>query len=206
MKGLFVLFAFLCCTVRLTGQAIFTRFESGLINAASSQKGQPFGGISGIENLGANNWVLAGDRGYYFNCSNCSTISDFQLKIDQKQRIKTERWFESIRYHAPTKTYFYSSEYEEDNSHTGIYRSSGSVDAHYHPNGAGSILHLDKLPSPNKGSEAIALTPSGKLWIAPEAGWEGKTGMTQNYITFYRYGNHLKNKEKVEFKYPIRRF
>jgi hypothetical protein len=207
MKVLTIFFATICCSLKLMGQVIFTQFESGLINASSFKESQPFGGISGIENLGASNWVLVSDRGYYFNCNNCSTITDFQLKINQKQGVKTEHWFESVRYHAPTKTYFYSSEYEEDNvSHTGVYRSTGSIDPHYDSNGAGSIFHLDHLPAPNKGIEAIALTPSGKLWIAPEAGWEGEIGMTHNYIKFYRYGNPLENKEKVEFKYPIRRF
>jgi hypothetical protein len=207
MKILLISFVVLCCSLKLSGQAIFTQFESGIINASSSKKSQPFGGISGIENLGAKNWVLVSDRGYYFNCNNCSTISDFQLKIKQKEGKNTEHWFESVRYDAPTKTYFYSSEYEEDNiSHTGVYRSMGSIDPHYEPNGAGSILHLETLPSPNKGVEAIALTPSGKLWVAPEAGWEGEIGMTENYVKFYRYGEPLQNNEKVEFKYPIRRF
>jgi hypothetical protein len=38
-------------------QMTFTGFETGIKDATSSGKKQAFGGISGTENLGQNNWI-----------------------------------------------------------------------------------------------------------------------------------------------------
>ncbi|WP_170982785.1 esterase-like activity of phytase family protein [Dyadobacter frigoris] len=211
MKTLPIFFTLLFLTMNVSGQVTFTRFETGVINANDSNDKQPFGGISGIENLGANNWILVSDRGYYFNCDNCSTISDFQLRINQKEGTKTGHWFESIRFNRNTKTYYYATEYErKDNlgksiEHTGVYESTGLIDTLVDIREK-SIIHLDRLPSSNKGIEAIAITPSGALWVAPEAGWKGETDVGQKYISFYRYKDPSSSTERQEFKYPITRF
>ena len=62
------------------------------------------------------------------------------------------------------------------------------------------------LPGPNKGLEGLALTSTGALWVAPEAGWEGETRMSQDTITFFRYPNPLASDPVVErYAYPINR-
>ncbi|SOD90648.1 esterase-like activity of phytase family protein [Spirosoma fluviale] len=155
-------------------------------------------GISGLEIVPTTGeWHLVSDRGWHFTFTNIRTIRDLGDKTRLKAAQKTPYWFESTRYDARTGTYFWTDEHEHVTSvqYGKVMRDS-----------VAQVLLKLPLPSPNKGLEGLAVMPSGALWLAPEAGWEGETRLTQDTITFFRYPNPLATDPVVErYRYPIDR-
>ena len=155
-------------------------------------------GISGLEIVpSTGEWHLVSDRGWHFTFSNIRTIRDLGDSTHLKTAQKTPYWFESIRFNSQTGTYFWTDEHE--------YVTSVQYGKTIRDSVAKVFLKIP-LPSPNKGLEGLALMPSGALWVAPEAGWEGETRMNQDTITFFRYPNPLASDPIVErYTYPINR-
>jgi hypothetical protein len=160
-----------------------------------------FHGLSGIDfNADKKEWTLVNDRGHYFKFNNCAKASDFK-KDNLKTDIQTGYFFESIRYDPISNAYFFSV---ETDTYTAVYYSQDRInetDAHL-------ILKVP-LPATNKGVEAIAITPSGSLWIAPEAGWENETDSSQEYVHFYRYKNPMvedDTEQPERFRYEKSKF
>lgn len=155
-------------------------------------------GISGLEIIPAiKEWHLVSDRGWHFTFSNIKTIRDLGDSTHLTKAQKTPYWFESIRLNQQTGTYIWTDEHE----HVTSVQCGPSV-----RDSAARVLLKIPLPSPNKGLEGLALMPSGALWVAPEAGWEGETRMTQDTITFFRYPNPLAPDPVVaRYAYPIDR-
>lgn len=155
-------------------------------------------GISGLEIVpSTGEWHLVSDRGWHFTFSSIRTIRDLGDSTHLKTAQKTPYWFESIRFNSRTGTYFWTDEHE--------YITSVQYGKTIRDSVAKVLLKIP-LPSPNKGLEGLALMPSGALWVAPEAGWEGETRMSQDTITFFRYPNPLASHPIVErYTYPINR-
>lgn len=148
-------------------------------------------GISGIEYLTARDqWHWTSDRGTYFVFDSIKSIRDF-AKMDKKmQRKLTTLWFESIRFDPLTGTFFFAVENDykpswgnaQATTYVAFYDS-------YPPKKAepGYLIAPMPLPADNKGIEGIAITPSGNVWVAPEAGWTGETEIGQDTIHFLRF-------------------
>lgn len=159
-----------------------------------------FHGISAIEYLpGTGDWYLGGDRGHFFKFNNCSRIQDFTGK-NLAAEFNTGYYYESIRYDAVNRIYYFS---EEKESYTAVYRVRENLKSQ-----PSQLLQMT-LPSENKGIEALAVTPSGALWIAPEAGWKNETAMEKDTIHFVRYKNPAPGTgipDSERFKFPVMRF
>jgi hypothetical protein len=155
-------------------------------------------GISGLEIVpSTREWHLVSDRGWHFTFSNIRTIRDLGDSTHLKTAKKTPYWFESVRFSTQTATYFWTDEHE--------YVTSVQYGKTIRDSAAKVLLKIP-LPSLNKGLEGLALMPSGALWVAPEAGWEGETHINQDTITFFRYPNPLASDPVVErYTYPIDR-
>ncbi|GAB3789506.1 hypothetical protein GCM10028818_58220 [Spirosoma horti] len=155
-------------------------------------------GISGLEIIpSTGEWHLVSDRGWHFTFSNIRTIRDLGDSTHLINAQKTPYWFESVRFNPQISTYFWTDEHE--------YVTSVQYGQTLRDSAAQVLLKLP-LPGPNKGLEGLALTPSGALWVAPEAGWEGQTRMRQDTITFFRYPTPLVSDPIVErYAYPIDR-
>ncbi|MFD1141685.1 esterase-like activity of phytase family protein [Larkinella insperata] len=157
-------------------------------------------GISGMEFIPARQeWQLAADRGNYYVFRNLHQITDWVCAPDSV--FQTGLYVESVRYDAPTDTYFFSVE-TDDESYVGFKK-------HAMP-GLGETFGRIPLPHPlpvdrNKGIEALALTPN-YLWVAPEAGSVEEARIDNPLIHFYRY---KKTGDSVvfdaEFSYEIDR-
>lgn len=154
-------------------------------------------GISGLDiEPVTGKWDLVSDRGWYFSFTNVRTVHDLDSAHLTLAR-KTPFWFEGIRYDAPHQAYFWTDEHE---SVTSVLYGKTVNDS------ASQVLLKMPLPGPNKGLEGIALMPSGAFWVAPEAGWEGETRLSQDTITFFRYPNPTAVDPVVErFAYPMNR-
>jgi hypothetical protein len=110
---------------------------------------------------------------------------------------KTPYWFESVRYDTQTGTYCWTDEHEFT---TSLYYGKSLSD------NTRQLLLKVPLPGSNKGLEALAITAEGGLWVAPEAGWEGETRMSQDTITFFYYAKpQSADPVVVRYKYPIDR-
>ncbi|AKD56886.1 esterase-like activity of phytase family protein [Spirosoma radiotolerans] len=155
-------------------------------------------GISGLEIVSTTGeWHLVSDRGWHYTFSAIKTIRDLSDGSHLIKAKKTPYWFESVRFNAQTGTYFWTDEHE--------YVTSVQYGKTIRDSAAQVLLKIP-LPGPNKGLEGLALTPLGALWVAPEAGWEGETHMSQDTITFFRYPNPLASDPVVErYAYPIDR-
>ncbi|GAB3692428.1 hypothetical protein GCM10027592_11360 [Spirosoma flavus] len=155
-------------------------------------------GISGLEMVPTTGELhFVSDRGWHYVFTNIKTIRDLSDNTNLKLAEKTPFWFESVRYHTQSNTYFWTDEHEFV---TSLLASKTLGDS------AAKVLLRIPLPGPNKGLEGIAVTPSGALWVAPEAGWESETGMNQDSVTFFRYANPLAADPVVErFRYPMNR-
>lgn len=155
-------------------------------------------GISGLEIIPAKKeWHLVSDRGWHYVFSGINTIQDLGNSALLIQQQKTPYWFESLRFAPQQNIYFWTDEYENT---TSLLYGKSVLDS------SKQVLLRMPLPGSNKGLEGIAITPSGVLWVAPEAGWEGETTMNQDTITFFRYANPAETDPTVErYKYPINR-
>ena len=195
MRVLFLLF-FSITVLTGSGQSIHFTFQGD--STAIPLIRDSLRGISGLEIIPASGeWHLVTDRGWHFVFTNIRTIRDLGDSSRLKLAQRTPFWFESLRYNTPTSTYFWTDEHEFVTSL--LYGKSIS-------DSASQILLRMPLPGSNKGLEGLAITSSGALWVAPEAGWEGETRMRQDTISFYRYPNPLAADPIVErFAYPINR-
>ena len=155
-------------------------------------------GISGLEIVPATGeWHLVSDRGWHFTFSNIETIGDLGDSTHLINAQKTPYWFEGVRFNSKNSTYFWTDEHEYV---TSVQYGKTIRDS------ASQILLKIPLASSNKGLEGLALMPSGALWVAPEAGWEGETRLSQDTITFFRYPNPLASDPVVErYAYLINR-
>ncbi|WP_020599384.1 esterase-like activity of phytase family protein [Spirosoma panaciterrae] len=155
-------------------------------------------GISGLAiDPATGEWHLVSDRGRHFVFTNIRSIRDLGDPSRLSVSEPTPYWFESIRYDSQSHAYFWTDEHEFITSL--LYGQSVRDSTR-------QILLKIPLPSPNKGLEGIALTSTGALWVAPEAGWEGQTRLDQDTITFLRYANPTLADPPVErFLYPINR-
>ncbi len=196
MRRLYLL-ACLLFTVSIThGQRLQFTFEGDSVTIPLVR--DSLRGISGLEIIPATGeWHLVSDRGWHFTFTNIRTIRDLGDSSRLKLVQKTPFWFEGVRYDVKSGNYFWADEHEFV---TSIQYGKTIRDS------ASQVLLRIPLPGPNKGLEGIALTPSGTLWVAPEAGWEGETRMNQDTITFFRYPSPLAVDPAIErYKYPINR-
>ena len=193
---LLVLLTFLLIAGTVSAQRLQFRFEGDSTTIPLVR--DSLRGISGLEIVpSTGDWHFVSDRGWHFVFSNIRTIRDLGDSSRLRLAQKTPFWFESIRYNAQTGTYFWTDEHEYVTS----LLSGKSV-----RDSASQILLKMPLPGSNKGLEGLALTSAGMLWVAPEAGWEGETRMSQDTISFYRYPNPLAADPVVDrFAYPINR-
>lgn len=154
---------------------------------------KPEGQLHGISAIayhsGKKQWHLASDRGNYFVFNGIESIHDFEQKEKQLIAKVTSNWFESVRFDKNGRfIYAVENEYKPgfDNMDTTTYV------AYYdsYPPKSGKPTHIVPpvwLPADNKGIESLAITDSGSVWIAPEAGWFGETEVGQDTIHFLRF-------------------
>lgn len=162
-------------------------------------------GISGIEYISSKNqWHLASDRGSYFIFDSINTIQDFEKRQHLAVYKKTGLWYEALRFDATSNTFFYAVENEYmANSETCDTTTYVSYMDAFPPSFLFPPLHL---PADNKGIEGIAVTDSGNVWVAPEAGWAGETEVGNDTIHFRKF-EKLKNgySQAGEYSYVIDR-
>ncbi len=151
-------------------------------------------GISGIEyEPQKKQWHLASDRGNYFVFNGIENIRDFEQKEKQLIAKGTANWFESVRFDKSGRfIYAVENEYKPsfDNRDTTTYV------AYYdsYPPKSGRPAYIVPpvwLPADNKGIESLAVTDSGAVWVAPEAGWFGETEVGQDTIHFLRFNKNV---------------
>jgi hypothetical protein len=162
-------------------------------------------GISGIEYIASKQqWHLASDRGNYFIFDSIRNIRDFEIKQNSAVAKNTGYWFEALRYDPRTATYLFAVENEyvpnkETNDTTTYVSYYDSFPPDY-------LIPPMPLPADNKGIEALAVTDSGAVWVAPEAGWPGETEVGNDTIHFRKF--ERKNSgysETASFSYVIDR-
>ncbi|QMW02982.1 esterase-like activity of phytase family protein [Spirosoma foliorum] len=196
MRQLLVLTLFLTLGGAAFGQSLQFTFEGDSLTLPLVR--DSLRGISGLEIVpSTGEWHFVSDRGWHFVFTNIKTIRDLRDDSHLKLAQKTPFWFESIRYNTQSSTYFWTDEHEFV---TSVLYGKAVRDS------TSQILLKIPLAAPNKGLEGLAMTSTGALWVAPEAGWEGETRISQDTITFFRYPNPLAADPVVErFAYPINR-
>lgn len=162
-------------------------------------------GISGIEYIPSKNqWHFASDRGHYFIFDSIKTIHDFEKRQNLAVHKFTGLWYEALRFDAQTNTFFYAVENEYTaNAETCDTTTYVSYMDSFPPSFLFPPLHL---PADNKGIEAIAVTDSGSVWVAPEAGWAGETEVGNDTIHFKKFEKTVSGYAKTgEYTYVIDR-
>lgn len=201
-KLLLLLFATFCLT---SLQAQSLQFELSDYTILAKKPEGLLHGISGIEYIPSKGqWHLASDRGSYFMFDSIANIRDFEKRQNLAQFKKTGYWFEAIRFDPQSSTFLFAVENEyKANDATCDTSTYVSYFNDFPPAFLVAPVHL---PADNKGIEAIAVTDSGAVWVAPEAGWAGETEVGQDTIHFlkfdrtsYGYG------EPVAYTYTIDR-
>lgn len=165
-------------------------------------------GLSGIEYIPQRDeWVLVSDRHRVFEYRGVRNFAEFgdpaRLKIPPR---RSSGWFEAVRYDAAHDVYFFATESDHVTAVRYSYRR-------VNPDSAHTLLRIP-LPFDNKGVEGLALTPTGYLWVAPEAGWEGEVSLNGcPAVHFFRYQTPLATDPSSDddplperFSYPIDRF
>jgi hypothetical protein len=166
-----------------------------------------FRGISGIEYVPEKGWFFVSDRGGSATAINQGIVfmadASFLTNSGGKKTKSTfisPYSFEAIRYSRQHEMFLMSW---ENNSSTGLASlyDMAQVPASPWPllNGELSIAN----PSDNKGIEAIAITPSGQLWVAPEAGWQNEVTTPGDTVHFHQYESQKKgnSQKKTLFAY-----
>jgi len=205
--ALLVLFTTLC--IQFTeAQSLQFMFSDSTILAP-----KPIGqlhGISGIEYFPSKRqWHVASDRGTYFVFDSIKTIRDFE-KWDKIIMPKyTNFWFESIRFDKNDGRFLYAVENDFvpiwENRDTTTYVSYFDS---YPPRLKDMKYLIEPMPLPadNKGIESMAVTESGSVWVAPEAGWAGETEVGNDTIHFLRFKRFDSGYQKPEsFSYVMDR-
>ncbi|MBN8826990.1 MULTISPECIES: esterase-like activity of phytase family protein [unclassified Spirosoma] len=195
MRPLLVL---MCCLTIVSASAQSVQFTFDGDSTTIPHTIDSLRGISGLDiNPATGEWHLVSDRGRHFVFTNIRSIRDLGVPSRLTVSEPTPYWFESIRYDSRSNTYFWTDEHEFV---TSLLYGKSIRDS------TRQILLKIPLPSSNKGLEGLALTASGALWVAPEAGWEGQTRMNEDTITFFRYATPTAPDPSVErFSYPINR-
>jgi len=186
--ALLILFASLCARFTEAQSLQFTFLDSTVV--APKPIGQ-LHGISAIEYFPAKKqWHVASDRGGYFVFDSIKTIRDFE-KWDKIVMPKlTNYWFESVRFDKTDGRFLYAVENDYDpiweNRDTTTYVSYFDT---YPPKLQNMRYLISPIPLPadNKGIESMAISDSGSVWIAPEAGWAGETEVGQDTIHFLKF-------------------
>ncbi|MCF0056403.1 esterase-like activity of phytase family protein [Dyadobacter sp. CY356] len=203
MKKLFlVVFSCLCfqnlkaqsLTFGLSDYTILAKKPAGILH-----------GISGIEYITAKKqWHLASDRGNYFIFDSISNIRDFENRQNLAISKKTGYWFEAIRFDPKYSTFLYAVENEyKPNNET---NDTTTYVSYYDSFPPAYLIPPMHLPADNKGIEAIAVTDSGAVWIAPEAGWQGETEFGNDTIHFWKFDRKNSGySEAIPYTYVIDR-
>ncbi|QRR00914.1 esterase-like activity of phytase family protein [Dyadobacter sandarakinus] len=148
-------------------------------------------GISAIEYVAANQqWHLASDRGAYFIFDSITGIRDFKVRLPLAKKRHTGLWYEALRYDPVSGNFLYAVENEykpgEETNDTTTYVAYYEP---FPPLQVNPVYLIPPLPLPadNKGIESLAVTDSGNVWVAPEAGWAGETEVGQDTIHFRKF-------------------
>jgi Esterase-like activity of phytase len=196
-------FSLLC---RASGQS-FTYISSTTITTVDTT----FHGISGIDYVPGKGWFFVSDRGGKRTVDNHGvvfTTDDSFLTLPNRPKTK---WpavfpysFEAIRYSRKYDGFFLAWENKDK---TGIVFSPANTQF-VAPILLSSINESIPVPADNKGIEALSVTESGHLWVAPEAGWHGETQTPDDTIHFYRYSAPASALQQgfERFAYKIDRF
>jgi hypothetical protein len=152
-------------------------------------------GVSGVEYVAKKDqWHLATDRGAYFVFDSIQNIRDFQKREKLSIPKVTAYWFESIRIDQESGTFYYAVENEYEPSWTNpdtttyVAYFNGFPPRKAFPD---YLVSPIPLPADNKGIEALAVSPEGNVWVAPEAGWAGETEVGQDTIHFLKFKKTL---------------
>lgn len=202
--GLLVLF---CCHLTNAQPLQFSFSDSTILPL------KPLGqlhGISAIEYLPSKKqWHMATDRGAYFVFDSIKTIRDFEKMEKSVMPKYTKFWFESVRFDINNGRFFYAVE----NDYAPIWENPDTTTyvcyaESYPPKEVWGKYLIAPIPLPadNKGIESIAITESGNVWVAPEAGWAGETEVGQDTIHFLKFVKIDSGYQKPEpFSYIIDR-
>ncbi|CAG5016776.1 hypothetical protein DYBT9275_05633 [Dyadobacter sp. CECT 9275] len=151
-------------------------------------------GISGIEYIKSKKqWHFASDRGAYYIFEGIRNIRDFGKLEDKITPKLTPYWFESIRVDPVTDRFFFAVEneykplWENPDTTTYVAYYNQYLPKKFTP---AYLIPPTHLFADNKGIEAIAISDSGKVWIAPEAGWKGEATLLQDTIHILRFADH----------------
>jgi len=167
-------------------------------------------GLSAIEYVTSKKqWHVATDRGAYFVFDSINSIRDFE-KFQKKVMPKyTKFWFESVRFDQSNGRFFYAVEndykpiWENPDTTTYVCYAELYPPKEVHPE---FLIAPIPLPADNKGIESMAITDSGNVWIAPEAGWAGETEVGQDTIYFMKFNKMESGYSQPEyFSYVIDR-
>lgn len=167
-------------------------------------------GVSAIEYVSSKKqWHLATDRGAYFVFDSIKTIRDFEKSEKTVMPKYTNFWFESVRFDQHNGRFFYAIENDYkpiwENTDTTTYVSYAES---YPPKEAHPAYLIAPIPLPadNKGIESMAVTDSGNVWVAPEAGWAGETEVGNDTIHFLKFvKTNSIYQQPVSFSYVIDR-
>jgi hypothetical protein len=170
-----------------------------------------FHGISGIDYIAGKGWFFASDRGGNARAVDKGIVFTTEESLSAiASRAKT-KWptvfpysFEAIRYSRKYDGFFLAWENKDK---TGLVFSPANSQQTT-PILLASINESVAVPADNKGIEAITLTESGHLWVAPEAGWQNETDTPDDTIHFYRYTAPTSSLQQgfEKFKYKIDRY
>ncbi|WP_158408747.1 esterase-like activity of phytase family protein [Fibrella aestuarina] len=196
-----------CLSAR--GQA-FTFVSSTTFSPAYN--GGAFRGLSGIDYVPGQGWYVVSDRGgsrTRVNEGNIFLTDKLPPDTDARQLTPKAMPFslESIRYDARRDLVYLSA--ERDSAAAGEQDSTVvlALKRSELGNPAQAVRLLSWVSgSTNKGVEGLAITPSGQLWVAPEAGWAGETAMTNPTVHFLRYKEPAPGNVPDSISYPIDRF
>ncbi|MCE7039579.1 esterase-like activity of phytase family protein [Dyadobacter sp. CY312] len=167
-------------------------------------------GISAIEyEPSKKQWHLAGDRGAYFVFSNINTIRDFEPQEKTLIAKSTHNWFEAVRFDKTNGRFLYAVEneyepvWENIDTTTFVAYYDGYPPKSERPK---FLIPPMWLPADNKGIEGMAVSDSGVVWVAPEAGWAGETEVGQDTIHFWKFEkNDIGYVSPQSFSYVIDR-
>lgn len=199
-----VLFLFSCfCFHSLKAQSI--KFELSDYTILAKKPAGPLHGISGIEYISSKKqWHLASDRGNYFIFDSISNIRDFEKKQDIAITKKTGYWFEAIRFDPRFSTFLYAVENEYKPNE--VTNDTTTYVNYFDTFPPAYLIPPVHLPADNKGIEAIAVTDSGTVWVAPEAGWQGETEVGNDTIHFWKFVRKNSGySEAIPYSYVIDR-
>ncbi|MEZ0608412.1 esterase-like activity of phytase family protein [Fibrella sp. WM1] len=204
-----LLLLFMCVGLGAQSQA-FTFVSSTTFSPAYNDGA--FRGLSGIDYVPERGWYVVSDRGGSRTRANEGNIfladklppaADAQLLTPTAAPYS----FESIRYDARRELVYLSA--ERDSVNAGEQDSTVVLALKSRDLGRPerAVRLLSQVSgSSNKGVEGLVITPSGQLWVAPEAGWAGETALNRPTVHFLRYKDPVAGNVPDSISYPIDRF